>query len=68
MVIDGNRLLYDLYQKMVDRAIKVSVLEGDFASLSAIGFPLPLHSASIRPAEAQRGNVDSKVHQWWFLC
>ena len=35
-------LLIDLYQKMVDRAIKVSVLEGDFASLSAIGFPLPL--------------------------
>ena len=27
---------------MVDRAIKVSVLEGDFASLSTVGFPLSL--------------------------
>lgn len=27
---------------MVDRAIKVSVLEGEFASLSSVGFPLSL--------------------------
>ena len=27
---------------MADRAIKVAVLEGDFASLCALGFPLPL--------------------------
>ena len=27
---------------MADKAIKVAVLEGDFASLCALGFPLPL--------------------------
>ena len=27
---------------MADRAIKLAMLEGDFASLRALGFPLPL--------------------------
>jgi hypothetical protein len=53
-----------------DKAIKVAVLEGEFASLVGLGFPLSLSiplAASRELSDTLQGTMDSKIHQEWFL-
>ena len=55
---------------MADRSIRVAVLEGDFASLSAAGFPLSLslqlQESALKLSDAMW--TAKSTAAWWFLC